>query len=65
MARRRLMFFSQRGTRQEKWFFGQTGEFWLSVLSAGHASCVQSCGLGAQTFCGAEVCYPLYGNNFE
>jgi aminomethyltransferase len=37
--------------------------FWLAVLSAGHASCVQSCGLGARDTLRTEVCYPLYGND--
>jgi aminomethyltransferase len=40
-------------------------EIWLSVLSAGHASCVQSCGLGARDTLRTEVCYPLYGNDLN
>jgi aminomethyltransferase len=40
-------------------------KFWLSVLSAGHASCVQSCGLGARDTLRTEVCYPLYGNDLN
>ncbi len=40
-------------------------KFWMSVLSAGHASCVQSCGLGARDTLRTEVCYPLYGNDLN
>jgi aminomethyltransferase len=39
--------------------------FWISVLSAGHASCIQSCGLGARDTLRTEVCYPLYGNDLN
>jgi aminomethyltransferase len=44
---------------------GEAEKFWLSVLSAGHASCVQSCGLGARDTLRTEVCYPLYGNDLN
>ena len=44
---------------------GEAENFWLSVLSAGHASCVQSCGLGARDTLRTEVCYPLYGNDLN
>jgi aminomethyltransferase len=40
-------------------------KFWISVLSAGHAFCVQSCGLGARDTLRTEVCYPLYGNDLN
>ena len=40
-------------------------DFWLSLLSEGHASCVQSCGLGARDTLRTEVCYPLYGNDLN
>jgi aminomethyltransferase len=40
-------------------------KFWLNVLSAGHTSCVQSCGLGARDTLRTEVCYPLYGNDLD
>ena len=40
-------------------------DFWVAVLSTGHASCVQSCGLGARDTLRTEVCYPLYGNDLN
>jgi len=40
-------------------------DFWVAVLSEGHASCVQSCGLGARDTLRTEVCYPLYGHELD
>ncbi len=38
---------------------------WDRVLAAGHAACVQPCGLGARDTLRTEVCYPLYGHELD
>ncbi len=38
---------------------------WNSILSAGHAYCLQPAGLGARDTLRTEVCYPLYGHELD
>jgi aminomethyltransferase len=38
---------------------------WNSLLSAGHAHCLQPAGLGARDTLRTEMCYPLYGHELN
>jgi len=38
---------------------------WDRLMAAGHAGCIQPCGLGARDTLRTEVCYPLYGHELD
>lgn len=40
-------------------------ELWNRALAAGHASCIQPCGLGARDTLRTEACFPLYGHELD
>lgn len=40
-------------------------DIWTKTLAAGHAACIQPCGLGARDTLRTEVCYPLYGHELD
>lgn len=44
---------------------GVIDEIWTSLLSAGHAHCLQPAGLGARDTLRTEACYPLYGHELD